>query len=292
MPIVSFKPLLIAPSQVGREFSAVNRSANRTFDIPYQAITDVRMDDDDFIKDPYIPSLYSTFDQNPLCRLGRINCLRNDKNPLVWTVTLGYSSEVPKAEEVEDDNPLNAPVKRSSGWHEIQVPMRRDVNGNLVRLTNGMLVDPPIMVPRTVRAYRFVKNYATWNIEYEDGFHDHLNSAVWMGKATETVCCKISSEENWRKGVNFFTVTFEFHYNKLGWQPLFYNYSTQQRELVTNKLIPILNDKFLPVTEPWPIDSDGRKIASADILTTLPALTEVDGYETADFNDLGLPLGV
>ena len=291
MAITSFKRLYNSPSTAGREFSLANRTANRTFDIPFLATTDVRMDEDDLIKDPYIPGLGTTFDQNPLCRLSRVNATRNPDNNLLWIVTLSYSSDMPKPEEIEDDNPLNAPVKRSSGWHEIQIPMRRDVNGNLVRLTNGMIVDPPIMVRRSVRVYRFVKNYPTWNIATEDNYHDHLNSTTWMGKAAETVYCQISSEENWRKGYNYFTVSFEFHYNKLGWQPLFYNYSTQQRELVTNNLIPILNDKFLPVTEPWPIDSDGRKIASADILTTLPALTEVDGYETADFNDLGLPLG-
>ena len=292
MPIVSFDRKYNLPSTAGREISIANRTANRTFDIPYMAITDVRMEEDDVVKDPLIPLLGSTFDQNPSCRLGRVSATRNAENNLVWIVTLGYSSEFPKPEEIEDDNPLNAPVKRSSNFHEVQAPLRVDLNGVQVRLTNKLAIDPPLMVRRSVRVYRFVKNYPTWNIATEDQYHDHVNSATWMGKAAGTVYCQISSEQMNRKGYDYFTVTYEFQYDPRGWQPQIYNYSTQQFNILGTDLIPILNEKLVPVKEPWPLDADGRKIPGADLLTVGPYKSEFKGYETADFNDLGLPLGV
>ena len=255
------------------------------------AITDVRMEEDDVVKDPLVPLLGSTFDQNPLCRLGRVSATRNAENNLVWIVTLSYSSDIPKPEEIEDDNPLNAPVKRSISYREIQVPVYRDIDGNIPKLTNGMPYNPPVMVRRSVLVLHFTKNYPTFDIATYTAYHDHVNSAAFATLSSGTVYCQITAEEQWRKGYNYFTVSFEFLYDPRGWQPRPVQeslYSIDSGGDVSQSVDG--NGKY--VTHPWPLKANGTQVDANDLPTTPPIFVEVEAVPSADFNDLGLPTGV
>lgn len=252
------------------------------------------MDEDDLIKDPYIPGLGTTFDQNPLCRLSRVNATRNPDNNLLWIVTLGYSSDMPKPEDIEDDNPLTAPVKRSIGFHEIQTPIYKDINGDKILMSNGLPFSPPITIRRSVLVFKFVKNYAYFDIALFKAYHDHVNSASFLDCDAGTIYCQMTAEENWRKGMNYYTVTFDFQYDYRKWNPQPVHESLMCLPVtypVDKEMKKCKDANGREVTIPWPLKSDGRQVPPADIYNTPPYVSEVEAYNTADFNDLGLPTG-
>lgn len=294
MALLSLDRKQTLPESGGDGYSVANRTASRDRAIPYMGIADSVMSVDELLADPMVPLLYSTYDYNPLCRLGKRDAVRHADNPKVWTVTLTYSTEIPKAEEVEDDNPLNAPVKRSVGFHEIQAPIYKDINGDKILMSNGLPFSPPITIRRSVLVFRFVKNYPYFDLAMFKTYHDHVNSESFMDCDPGTVYCQLTAEQNERKGYQYYTVTFDFQYDYRGWQPRPVHESLMclpSTYPVDKEMKKCKDANGREVTVPWPLDEDGRQVPPSDIYNTPPYVSEVEAYNSADFNNLGLPLG-
>lgn len=101
-------------------------------------------------------------------------------------------------------------------------------------------------------------NLPDWVFDYPNALND--DEVELFGRICPQGTLKVSglkfSEVKTENDVDYITVSFDLHYRAEGWAIEVLNYGKYQ--IVDGKRVRILTDEGLAVTEPQPLDSDGK----------------------------------
>jgi hypothetical protein len=208
-----------------------------------------------------------------------------------WDVEVTYSR---KGETVE--NPLDRPAKVYYDMDQYDVPLERDLDGNAVLNSAEQPFDPPVLKEDNRLIIRIEKNLATFDSTVAELFENAVNSATFLGFATNSLrITKISAspQEDAVYG-DYYAVTTEIQRRPIeyvGHEPHQASILDMGRyELyapggdVSSRWSPILDTEGQHVTDAVALDGFGRvKSASA-----APVYLPFRRYPTYDFNSLGI----
>lgn len=120
-----------------------------------------------------------------------------------------------------------------------------------------------------------------------------LNSLTFLGAAPGTLQVDIASEEHYEGGYHFWSETYTFQFDPLGWQPkpmncgFFFRDGYDQLKRIVNADLGNSDNPTNEVQEPEPLMPDGS-IVPVGSRPGLCNFVEVDAYPLLDFNTLGL----
>ena len=231
-------------------------------------------------------------------------------SPLIWNVTVNYSSILSRPDINFVENPLLRPAEVSYATQRIAVPMTHDRSGNPVLNSADDPFDPPPERDIKVRVITIVRNQLLYRDELYNGYIDTVNKTPWnVYKAGEVLCEDISAVRAFENGLLFWRVTFRFlarrqvipknskvpknEFDNVGkldksyaWVRWFldrgfYVKRAGRRELARDVYGQISSTPVL-------LDGNGAKLA----LGADPAFRGYHPYPEAEHNDLGLAFGL
>lgn len=291
--VVSASEKLDGSRDATQSWNASDRFTTYEYTSTWQAVTDVATKDATVILgSSLIPQMFEADQYNPYARVISRRPVRTE-NPLYWDIAYTYSTAAPTAQNASDQpDPLGIPVKWSVTTEQIQLPMGRDINGDPIKLSNGLPPNPPLMVTRLMTVFRAERNEETFPSNALVNMAGRINSVNFLGCDAGTLMLRMPqiSEEN--AGVLIYWNThYEFVYYALGWQPRLLNAGYMGFDPdVPAALVPIRGVDGQEITSPWPLDASGQPLSVSDINAGNFTYTDVLGYESANFNTLGLAL--
>lgn len=251
---------------------------------------------------------------DPRAWISSVQAERRDQTARVWDITVNSSTESDPGEEV---HPLALPARITPASEQYLTTTRRNGHGEWIRNAAGTVI------PLEKEESRWVFSVEK-NVPYIPAFlmemNNKINSGVVFLKGLlvprHTLMVKgIRGEEQEARfqgqKIAYLTLFFQLHYNREGYKQFFPNVDLV--ELVPEKLIPqrnaqgrivrvkqavqyrqllaartpILDAEGQPVTEPWPLDRQGRALARDYTPDQLVELEE-DVYEETSFDLLPL----
>lgn len=275
-----------------QEYLAPDGRGVRTYTRSYLVIVDSKTTrGTEILAHASIPALQAGHPDDPLFATVRRRHPQQHQGWRVWRVLIEYSTETPDPETSNEDNPLDEPVKRSMRTEEVGFVHTKDRNGTYILNTAGVPYLNGVEAPRSISVYVFEKNYAEFGQAEVDALINHVNSAAIGAREPGTVkCTSISMSDEFRNGVAYVPVVMEFKHDPLGWQPNVPEYGYMARKPSTNELVnittPTGDEKGDPISEPWPLDANGRSLNTNAIPSNVTS-TVWEVLEETDFNDLG-----
>jgi len=236
---------------------------------------------------PGVPRLGDPLPESPLYTCRTVTPEYAGGSPsLSWYVTCEYSRRSNDPDE-DHDNPLNAPVEIEARGVKVQKIVTHDLNGDPILNTAGDAFDPPLEVTRTHPVIVFTRNEPSFTFDYALSYMDHVNSGSYLGAGAGTVKCNdIAAQKMFAQAQEYWQVRYEFEYNPDGWQPQVLNAGYMQ--LFSGGKYKILDSDGRDVSEPWPLDASGERIA-ANFLPDSAIYLTFTVFPSANFNLLGLP---
>jgi len=198
-----------------------------------------------------------------------------------WLVAVEYGPYDPST---FPENPLNHPLKISSGSNRFERAVEQDINGNGVLNSAGDYFDPPVVIDDSRPTLKIVRNEQTFSPQYADTFKDTLNKFVFFDYAPLTVkCLPITGELEYNPVCGFYyVVTYEFEIDPNGWKKLILDQGL--RLIDGTKQKPAVDVNGQPVTSPVLLDGMGGQLATG----ATPVFLEFDVYPVSDFTLLNL----
>ncbi len=232
---------------------------------------------------PKVGSLYP-WDDSAYCQ--RVRPRQESFAKLVWIVTCSYSSERELTE-----NPLSEPAAISWSTANYTRPYFKDKDGNAILNAASFYFDPPVEGDDSRWGANVRKNVAAVP-EWLGAYKDAINSTAFVldGYGVGVRMAKLSgieiSEWQERNDVPFRVLTMRIDTNEKTWI----------KETLNDGLYEIaaageqprkMTDKDGPeVTEPWPLDADGKQIANPTPANVTYISSSI--YNELDFNVLPL----
>lgn len=282
--------------QRGREsWSASDGFTSAEYTRTYHAVTDTATTDETIIlQSSYVPQMFETDPYNPDARVISRDAFRT-ANATIWQVEVTYSTAAPTQQQGDSNGtPLGQPVEWESSFEPIQVVMDRDVNGDPVRLSNGLRPNPPLLVTRYMPVHRATVALPNYPSSWMTSYAGRVNSDSYLGCAAGTLMCRIPTiKPKDSNGIHYYLATVEFLYDPRGWQPRLLNagYMAFTGVIVNSQqeLKHITDSHGQDVTEPWPLDADGYALDNDDVLAGNNfTFTSVTAYESAALASMGL----
>lgn len=200
------------------------------------------------------------------------------------------------------DNPLERPYSVSGSFQQTTEVLREafktDDNGNNVKGSKsvlnsaGLMFDPPVTVEVSRPLMRIKKNYAELYLANLCELQDAINYDWFKGFPPRTLrCVGIEYESGYENGTAFWSVTYNFAVNWLGWEIRVLDAGLYERfeigtDAATGKPVyewRAIRDKHgEPITEPVPLDGKGKKKKPDDPETYLV----FSAYKQRLFNSL------
>lgn len=175
-------------------------------------------------------------------RVVRVNPAQHAADPTLWTVTVEYSTDLPRRQAAETqgfdpktgeskesatgkgdrpENPLDRDPVYEVDYEEATEVVTHTPAGFPVLNSADMPYDPPVEDERSYAVVTVTKNLAVVQFDWLEQFVDSVNSVKWMGRAVRT--CRIKSlsyrpaSEN---GTNFWQVRFRIKVRPQKWDRL------------------------------------------------------------------------
>lgn len=167
----------------------------------------------------------------PAAQLYEATFQQKDEAKRLWDVNTTYSTQVSSGGlSGYQENPLNQPVQRSASFNSYQKPINRDINGELLRVTSGELIDP-IEVEANRPEFRRTWNTTSFNWPLLQEYENAVNSDTFAGYApgtlriggltiTETI---ILPNDQFPAGLTYYTIDATFQVRKEGWKLRYVN---------------------------------------------------------------------
>lgn len=253
----------------------------------FRVTTDDPENDDIFVvlQAPGLPQLYDTHPFTPLFTVNKVSGDLIATPGNAWLIKVEYSTQTP-SEQQEDENPLNKPVDISVRPLIGSIAVTEDRDGAAIVNTATAPFDPPLERQQSNFVLTFIRNEPVFDPATAVDYTDKVNSATFYGVAAGYWKCNgISADSEFQKGLKYWVVTYEFEYNRLGWQPRVLNAGWEQ--LVSGVREKITDSLGRDIAQPWPLASNGTAIPEDDVDTDAYFLS-FNVYEAADFNSLGL----
>lgn len=242
---------------------------------------------------------------------------QDSADPRRWIVNIDYDTQPPLPEALQPesptgdpgaeqtpadlpDNPLNRPAIWRGSFQQIQEVLRdaylTDANGDNIGGSKpvvnsaGFLFDPPVMVERSRPTLTITKNIPSLNIFALNDVVDSVNKTAWKGLEIRTArLVGVEFQSGLENGVFFWTVSWTFALKFDKWDIRVLDAGLAERVVVPSvpgqpgpqyEIRPILDPQGNPITEPVPLDGNGKRLA--------PNQPEVyllfSGYKQRDFN--------
>jgi hypothetical protein len=171
-----------------------------------------------------LPGRYFAYPDDPFAlAIGSDVKSAGDETGLVWEVTLKYSTKYDVNQQQE--NPLDRVPRWSSGGQHFSKVAAKDnglANSNkpkpILNLA-GDAYDPPAEIDDSRMVLRVVRNEPVLPLQAQMTYANAVNSDQWNGAPVRTV--KVESIESGElqneNGVQFYAVTYTFHYRPETW---------------------------------------------------------------------------
>lgn len=219
----------------------------------------------------------------------KVDQIAGHRNPWKFQVDVTFTNLTPDSQDVENDDPLDSPAKVRWDDSEKEIAIDKDRDGDPILLPNKRPFDPPITMLVTAGRMVVSRNERVLDVDPGRDFRGHVNANEYAGKAAGTLLLKsITSHSESKNGVLFYPTEYTFEYDPEGW-----NADVLAADVMelndAGEQVRITDDKKNEITEPVPIDEDGKRIAAAD-LPDDAHYVEVLKYPEANFEELRLPV--
>lgn len=232
------------------------------------------------------------------------SCTRLDDDPNSWDVVYTFDNVTKQRDSSNDSDPTDLQPVYDWGVETITRHTTKDRNGKPRLNAAG---DP--FEPREVEDYvNFLtveRCELTFNLAVAGAYNNSVNSDSFYGAEPGTMRVRITPKQQFRNGIEYFRVRYEFHYKPQGWQgrelqqglyqlvdsDVQVDPPTDPPTFVKMK-IPCFQladgDQFTsdPVTTPVPIAEDGHQLTPSELkgdLTATPPVPSAAAY--AEFED-------
>lgn len=228
-----------------------------------------------------------------------IEVSRDAQNPYYWQLVLEYRSDVQPGYGPGQNliSPLMRAPEFDWSYEETEEPVDIDVSGNPICTAAGERFDPPLTRPfvdlvATVTFYR-----DSWNASAMMGLVNTVNADVWYGWPRGTArffAPRVRSviEFPWPM---CFQITYTFKVRPDGWKDRKLHAGTREwtgtYDSNGNKVTRLITDaNGQPISDPWPLDVEGRKIELQGNGQYAAALTfrEFDKFNAIPFAVFGV----
>lgn len=300
-----------------------NFSETGSFDSPYQAEYTrayVGLSNNPFdtplsiVRDPLCPKPGQRDPFDPRAWITNVRPERRDQTSLVWDISVTATTEIDPQDDV---HPLQQPARITPTSDQFLTTTRHNAQGNWIRNAAGTVI------PLEKEESRWVFNVEK-NVPYLPTYIMDLNNTINSGVVfikgllvpRHTLMLKgLRGEEQQTRyrgeRVQYLTLSFQLHYHRHGYKVKFPNVDlvelvpertvperdqrgrirrvageVQYRQL-QHVRVPILDPDGEPVTEPWPLDRQGKALPQDYTESQLVELEE-DVYEEASFDVLPL----
>lgn len=261
-----------------------------------------------------LPAFYSGLSYDPLARASRRTPIKQSDSTTHWMVEVEYTRETGSQQD-QQNPPTLRPVKRSAGVRWVEKALQQDRNGDAILTGAKSPYNPPITVQVPHIVVRFQRWESTFSSSLIDTYAGKVNSSTFGAfSAGRVLCTNIEASEEWEQDADgnlqrYWLVTYEFEASESWdtWDPFkvldadfyFIDSADDERKLIyvdstgTYGAVDDLEDDAVPVPSPVPLS--GNPATPGDVLqaSELPDdayYQEYNIYETADFNDLDLPV--
>lgn len=228
-----------------------------------------------------------------ILKLDRLSVNRVANSKYHWTADVIYSSRTTDPDKAGpgksgNTSPLSEPADISWSSGATTEIVEKDTNGDAILNSVGEAFDPPVEIQVAQPTLTVVQNESTFSGETALDYVFRVNTAPFAGAAAgKLLCTSIGATQEYQNGTTFWKVTYQFMYRESGWQKSLLNQSMIEKDGSDYVRIKDSDGQF--VTEPVPIAADGTAIDRANLPASAVFL-DFDVYETADFNDLDLPV--
>lgn len=267
-----------------------------------------------------LPRLGASHPEDVQAVVVRVNPVQDPADPRRWLVNIEYDTQPPMPDALQPesptgdpgaeqspadrpDNPLNRPAVWHGSFQQIQEVLRdaylTDANGvNIggskpVVNSAGFLFDPPVMVERSRPVLTITKNIPSLNIFQLNDLVDSVNTVAWKGLEVRTArCVGVEFGSGFENGVFFWQVTWTLALKFDKWDLRVLDAGFAERVVTGTdpgpppapiiELRPILDPQGNPITEPVPLDGNGRKLG----VNQPEVYLLFSGYKQRDFNTL------
>lgn len=216
---------------------------------------------------------------------------RDQKEPLLYRVRLGYSSRYIDPEK-GDENPLARPAHWGVDLHEFTRVSERDASGKAYLNSARLQFDPLPDMDDMRNVVVVVKNLPTYDAGFLLRYGNAINADPFLGgKPKQWKCLPITAEEQFENGIRYWVHTFRFDYRDEDWTHRVLDQGYTERIFVPPdrgggpgeyKLKKITDKDGQPISEPAMLDGSGRKLADGED----PVFLEFDKYRELPFNAL------
>jgi hypothetical protein len=249
-------------------------------------------------KIPKIGDVYATtteFDATSLCR--RVQPQQDSEAPRVWEVRVEYGP--PEAESGQQNpNPLLRSAVVAWGFTQASRPVWKDKDGKPIQNSAGDWYDPPPEIDDSRPVLTVSRNEPAFNSSIAIAYQDAINSDSFMGFSPgQAKVAGISATSQTENNFFFWSVTYEFHFRRDGWQVSILdagrNYKTQDGNLAPIPQLGVKEDgttfpmKNTAVPEPIPLDGAGLPIRSPNPSNV--KYRDFKVYRELPFANLGVP---
>lgn len=176
------------------------------------------------ITHPSLPALGSGYitpneaDAGALCK--KVEASQNAEDPLQWTVTATYDTDVPDPEE-QEENPLNRPAQWKFSFSKYTKAVEKDLDDKAIVNSAGMPFLPPVEIDQSRPVINVTINKATFSYIYVLNLQDAVNMDAWNGFAPNTLkIAGIEVSSQYENNIAFWQLTYNIEVNWEGWNPM------------------------------------------------------------------------
>lgn len=225
---------------------------------------------------------------------------RSDTEPSKWDIVVNIESPENQQQENESIHPLSRPPVIGWDFELYQEAAEKDVSTD--KFIVNILGRPVegIMRDKARAVLRITRNESYYSAGVALAYGNKMNSGGFAGAAVKQALSrppkadyKVESWTNPATGipekVTYWEVTYEFHFNTDTWDPIILQADIYEKGADGN-IVRITDGSAGDITDPLPLDKDGKAIRNASDAKTKAQYFQPQIYDTIDFNNLGLPV--
>jgi hypothetical protein len=179
------------------------------------------------------------------------------------------------------------------GFSQFTRPVAKDLDGKAIQNSAGEWFDPPPEIDDSRPILTIQRNQALWSPALAIQYQDAINSEPFLGFAKGVVkVAGISATNQIENGQAFWSVTYEFHFRRDGWELKVQDrgqnrkWKDGDRPDLQGKLIPI-GDGGIFTSVAVPLDGNGQPLQ--DPGPTNVKYQTFTVYKSLPFSALGVP---
>lgn len=211
-----------------------------------------------------------------------IRCNRREGQPLLWDVTVEFSSDVADSQgnpDPQSDPETWVPIYETK-FERLQEIVTKDYSGTAIANSAGQPFQTGMQVSRFIPVWEFFQlESAAISDETIIARNETVNSTTFRGRAQDTLLLTVlSSVVGYFYGQPRRLSRYSLKWNHRNWKHKRLDVGTIYKS--GSDLLPYLDDGDPPNVILGPLNGSGAKVTAGDP----PAVLEFDMYNSIDFN--------